>query len=183
MKHRLFRTIFIGYFVLVAAPALAGEKVSGRALFSVTPLTTIPIGLIEDEHVLRHATARGSQMEFTGADLLKDCSLVQTGTCDLVLGRGSCFGYQIWVSSNGDYLVAKYSGVVLPEGNGDKALPDTVLRGSWVYVNGSGIFAGVKGAGVYRGRYTSATEYTLEWNGEIERRRVAKPHESNPEER
>lgn len=183
MKHSLFRTIFIGYFVLVAAPALAGETVSGRALFSVEPLTTIPIGLIEDEHVLLHTTANASQMEITGAEWLKDCSLLRTGTCDLILGRGSCFGYQIWVSPNGDYLVAKYSGVALRETGGDKTLPDTVLRGSWVYVNGSGIFAGIRGAGVYRGRYTSATEYALEWSGEIERPRLAQPHESNREER
>jgi hypothetical protein len=149
--------------------ALAGEKVAGRGLFLVTPYTTIPVGT-DDDHVLRYAAERGTQMEYTGVDWLKGCSLLRTGTCDLTGGRGACFGYQIWVAPNGDRLVAKYSGVMLPDDKGEKKPPDTIVRGTWVYVKGSGQFANIVGAGVYRGRYTSAGEYELEWSGEAERR-------------
>ncbi len=112
-------------------------------------------------------------MEFSGADWLKDCSLLRTGSRDLVHGRGAFFGYQIWVAPNGDRLVAKYSGVILPDITSDKKPPDAILRGTWVYIRGSGIYAGVTGAGRYSGKYRSATEYELEWSGEIERRATA----------
>ncbi len=164
----LFLIALVGVLATVCPSALAGEKVSGRALFLVTPSTTIPVGSTDDDHVLRYAAERGTQMEYTGTDWLKDCSLLRTGTCDLVHGRGNCFGYQIWIAPNGDRLVAKYSGVVLPEANSDKKPPAMIMRGTWVYVKGSGIYAGVTGAGVYRGRFTSAAEYELEWSGEVE---------------
>ena len=171
LKSILYSAIGLGWLLTcICLTALAGEKMSGRAVFLATPPTTIPIGASEDEHVLRHAVERGAQMELSGADWLKDCSVLRTGSCDLVRGRGSCYGYQIWVAPNGDRLVAKYSGVVLPDANSDKKPPDTLLRGTWVYFKGSGIYAGVKGAGVYSGKYRSATEYELEWSGEIERR-------------
>ena len=174
LKSILDLAIGLGWFLACVAPsALAGEKMSGRAVFLATPPTTIPIGAIADEHVLRHGAERGIQMEFSGADWLKDCSLLRTGSCDLVHGRGACFGYQIWVAPNGDRLVAKYSGVILPDAKSDKKPPDTILRGTWVYVRGSGIYADVAGAGRYSGKYRSATEYELEWSGEIERRATA----------
>ena len=174
LKSILDLAIGLGWFLACVAPsALAGEKMSGRAVFLATPPTTIPIGAIADEHVLRHGAERGIQMEFSGADWLKDCSLLRTGSCDLVHGRGACFGYQIWVAPNGDRLVAKYSGVILPDAKSDKKPPDTILRGTWVYVRGSGIYADVAGARRYSGKYRSATEYELEWSGEIERRATA----------
>lgn len=174
LKSILDLAIGLGWFLACVAPsALAGEKMLGRAVFLATPPTTIPIGAIADEHVLRHGAERGTQMEFSGADWLKDCSLLRTGSCDLVHGRGACFGYQIWVAPNGDRLVAKYSGVILPDAKSDKKPPDTILRGTWVYVRGSGIYADVAGAGRYSGKYRSTTEYELEWSGEIERRATA----------
>jgi hypothetical protein len=169
MRLILFCMIGLVWWLTGCPSSLAGEKVSGRALFLVTPATTIPVGSTEDDHVLRYAAERGTQMEYIGTDWLKDCSLLRTGTCDLIRGRGSCFGYQIWVAPSGDRLVAKYSGILLPDASGDKKPEDTIFRGTWVYVKGSGIFAGVSGAGVYRGRYKSLTEYELEWSGELER--------------
>ena len=174
LKSLLYAPIGLAWLLAcVCLSALAGEKMSGRAVFWATPPTTIPIGANEDGHVLLHTAERGAQMEFSGADWLKECSLLRTGTCDLVHRRGTCYGYQIWVAPNGDRLVAKYSGVVLPEAKSDKKPPDSILLGTWVYVKGSGMYAGVTGAGVYSGKYRSATEYELEWSGEIERRVTA----------
>lgn len=147
--------------------AVASESMSGTAIFLVTPATRIPLSAIDDDHVVVHAAERGTQLEFNGSDLLKNCSLLRTSTCDLVRGRGNCFGYHIFESSDGDRLLAKYSGVLLPDTNKDKKSPEDVLRGTWVFVKGSGKFANIKGGGSYRGRYLSATEYALEWNGEL----------------
>jgi hypothetical protein len=147
--------------------AVAGESVSGKAIFLITPATRISLGAPEDDHVMVHSSERGTQLEFNGSELLKDCSLLRTSTCDLVRGRGNCFGYHIFESSDGDRLLAKFSGVLLPESSSDKKPPEAVVRGTWIYVKGSGKFANVKGGGSYRGRYISKTEYTLEWSGEL----------------
>ena len=177
VKATVIRLFFAAGIVLSLPPvcpsALAGEKLSGRGLFLVTPTTTIPVGSPEDDHVLRYASERGTQMEYTGANWLQGCSLLRTGSCDLNHGRGACFGYQIWVAPNGDRLVAKYSGVMLPDENGEKKPPETIMRGTWVFVKGSGQFADIVGAGVYRGRYVSPSEYLLEWSGEAEHRVAA----------
>lgn len=186
-KPTRLKLIYLIALVCVLVPvcpsSLAGEKVSGRALFLVTPSTTIPVGSTEDDHVLRYAAERGTQMEYTGSDWLKDCSLLRTGTCDLIRGRGSCFGYQIWIAPNGDRLVAKYSGVMLPDELGDDKSKKTIFRGTWVYAKGSGIFANVSGAGVYHGRFASITEYELEWSGEITRRDQYAPSGIDSKER
>lgn len=146
---------------------LAGESVSGKAVFLVTPATRIPLGMPDEDHVIVHAAERGTQLEFNGSDLLKNCSLLRTSTCDLVRGRGNCFGYHIFESGEGDRLLTKFSGVLLPDTNKEKKPPEDILRGTWVYVKGSGKFADIRGGGNYRGRYLSATEYVLEWSGEL----------------
>ena len=150
--------------------AFAGQSVSGKAVFLVTPPTRILLGLAEDDHVMVHSAERGTQLEFNGSDLFEHCTLLRTSTCDLVRGRGSCFGYHIFESSDGDRLLAKFSGVLLPEANSDKKPPEAIVRGTWVYVKGYGKFADIKGGGSYRGRYLSSSEYELEWSGELVRR-------------
>ena len=147
--------------------ALAGENASGNAVFIVTPSTKIPLGALNNDHVIVHAAERGTQMEFSSSELFKNCSLLRTSTCDLVRGRGNCYGYHIFESSDGDQLPAKFSGVRLPDENRDKKPPEDVLRGTWVFVKGSGKFADIKGGGNYHGRYISSTQYALEWSGEL----------------
>jgi hypothetical protein len=187
IKASIVNAFFGAWLVLSLPPvcpsALAGEKLSGRGLFLVTPATTIPVGPIEHDHLMHYASERGTQLEYSGVDWLRECSLLRTGTCDLIRGRGSCFGYQIWVAPNGDHLVAKYSGVMLPDDHGDKKPADTIMRGTWVYVDGSGQFSNVVGAGVYRGRYISIREYELEWSGEAERRLNIEPAQTTTEKR
>ncbi len=149
--------------------ALAGENVSGKAVFLITPATRIPLGSSEDDHVMVHSAERATQLKFNGSDLFEHCTMLRTSTCDLVHGRGSCFGYHIFDSREGDRLLAKFSGVLLPESSSDKKPPEAVVRGTWVYVKGYGKFADIQGGGNYRGRYLSATEYELEWSGELVR--------------
>ena len=126
LKSLLYAPIGLAWLLACVCPsALAGEKMSGRAVFLATPPTTIPVGANEDGHAFLHTAERGTQ------------------------------------------------GVILPDAKSDKKPPDTILRGTWVYIRGSGTYAGITGAGVYSGKYISATEYELEWSGEIERRVTA----------
>jgi hypothetical protein len=159
----------IGWCAAAYSGAFAGEQLSGKALFLVASTITIPLRSFDDEHVVVHAAERGIQLKFSSTDLLENCSFLRISTCDLTRDRGSCFGYHIFESHNGDQLLAKFSGVRLTDTNQGENSPEDMLRGTWVFVRGSGKFANIKGGGSYRGQYVSSSEYTLEWNGEFYR--------------
>ena len=154
---------------LLGDTASAAEKITGRATFSMTNPVTIPVGMSSAEHTLLHTMDQASQLELSG-DLFANSTTERTMMCDMVRGRGTCFGYQTVISSAGERLIAKYSGIIQPDSGVDKKPTDLIVRGTWVVINGSGKFANVHGGGIYRGRFTSANEYTLEWSGEIEQR-------------
>jgi hypothetical protein len=149
--------------------ASAADGVSGKAVFLVTPSNKIPLGAPADDQMIIQSAERGTQLEFDGNQLFENSSLLRTSICDLTRGRGTCFGYHIFESSDGDQLLAKFSGMVLPDSNVDKKPPAQVMRGTWVYVKGTGKFTDIKGGGSYRGHYISSTEYVLEWSGELTR--------------
>jgi hypothetical protein len=159
--------------VLLCAPALAAEKVAGSATFSMTHPLTIPVGESGAEHTLWHTLDRASRIESSG-ELCANCATERTTTCDIVRGRGSCFGYQTALSSEGDRLITKYSGGIEPQSGDDPKATDLSLRGTWVVISGSGKFLNVRGGGTYRGRFISEHEYTLEWSGQIEQH----PHDN-----
>ncbi len=163
------RVIAVVCIALLDGTASAAEKITGRATFSMTHLVTIPVGVSSAEHTLLHTMDQASQFDLS-SDLFADCSIERTTTCDMVHGRGTCFGYQTLISSDGDRLVTKYSGIIQPDSGVDKKPPDLIVHGTWVVINGSGKFANVHGGGTYRGRYTSTQQYALEWSGEIEQR-------------
>ena len=167
LQHDLAIVAVFG--ALLCGPANAAEKVAGCATFSMTHPVTIPVGGLSAEHVLWHTLDHGSQIEFS-SERFANCSAERTTTCDMVRGRGACFGYQTALSSEGDRLITKYSGGIEPEAGDDGKATDLSLRGTWVVISGSGKFLNVRGGGTYRGRFTSDHEYTLEWSGEIEQR-------------
>ena len=167
LRHKLAIVTVFG--AVLCAPAGAAEKVAGSATFSMTHPLRIPVGGLDAEHMLWHTLDQASRVESSG-ELCANCATERTTTCDIVRGRGSCFGYQTALSSEGDRLITKYSGGIEPEG---AKATDFSLRGSWVVISGSGKFLNVRGGGTYRGRFTSEHEYTLEWSGEIEQRAQA----------
>jgi hypothetical protein len=46
-------------------------------------------------------------------------------------------------------------------------------KGTWKYVDGTGIFQGLKGGGTYKGRMTSPTEVENMWEGTYELAAIA----------
>ena len=51
--------------------------------------------------------------------------------------------------------------------------PITTFEGTWTTVRGTGRYASSTGKGRYQGHFTSQTEYTIEWSGELSGERLA----------
>ena len=90
---------------------------------------------------------------------------------DLTQGNGPHQGY-ITFSQGADSMISKWSGKVTTTLSPDKA-PITTFEGTWTKVKGAGRYGGAAAKGTYKGHFTSQTEYTVEWSGEISGERLA----------
>lgn len=84
---------------------------------------------------------------------------------DLTQGNGPQQGY-ISMSQGADSVISKWSGKVTTTLSPDKT-PITTFQGTWNKVKGTGRYQGITGSGNYKGHFTSQTEYTVDWNGQI----------------
>ena len=161
--------LVIALMAMFAGALQAAEKVAGSATFSMASRVTLPVSSATADHTLLQSSELASQLQLSG-ETLNGCSVERTTLCDMVRGRGTCFGYQTTLASETDRLVTKYSGVILPDKGVDKKPTDLIMRGTWVVIDGTGKYLHYQGGGTYRGRFISDSEYTLEWSGEIARR-------------
>lgn len=90
---------------------------------------------------------------------------------DLVQGNGAHQGY-ICMRQGADTVVSKWNGTVTTTLSPEKT-PLTSFTGTWTKIKGTGRYQGATGKGTYKGRFTSPTEYTVDWQGEISGERVA----------
>jgi hypothetical protein len=90
---------------------------------------------------------------------------------DLTRGNGPQQGY-ISMSQGADTLISKWTGKVTTTLSPDKT-PITTMEGTWTKVMGTGRYGDARGKGTYKGHFTSQTEYTVDWSGEISGQRLA----------
>jgi hypothetical protein len=90
---------------------------------------------------------------------------------DLIQGNGPQQGY-LSMSQGADSVISKWSGKVTTTLSPDKT-PITTFEGTWTKVKGTGRYEAITGKGTYKGRFTSQTEYTVDWSGEISGERLA----------
>ncbi len=90
---------------------------------------------------------------------------------DLVQGNGPHQGY-ILMSKDADSVISKWSGRVSTTLSADKK-PITTFEGTWTKVKGTGRYQDASGSGTYKGHFTSQTEYTVDWKGELSSRAIA----------
>jgi hypothetical protein len=90
---------------------------------------------------------------------------------DLTQGNGPQQGY-ISMSQGADSVISKWNGKVTTTLSPEKT-PITTFEGTWTKVKGTGRYADITGKGTYKGRFTSQTQYTVDWSGEISGERLA----------
>jgi hypothetical protein len=142
----------------------AGSKIAGT--FQVKYAEQHPLAVPDAEgHALVLGRAQGVNRS-TGATTYMDKGKVTNFEfADLTQGNGPQHGY-ISMSQGADTMISKWSGQVTTVLSSDKT-PVTTMQGTWTKAKGTGRYADATGKGTYKGRFTSQTEYTVEWSGEL----------------
>jgi hypothetical protein len=151
--------------LLGLSPAKEPAKVSGRHTMTMVQQHQGAVGDAPG-HVLLLTEAKGTNQNTGSIPWMERSTLSSSGTADLVAGNGPQQGYIVEVE-NGDTSYVRWSGRVTTT-FADGKNPVTSFEGQWTKIGGSGRFSGVTGAGTYRGRFTSPTEYTTDWTGEVD---------------
>lgn len=152
---------------LVAAawsPRAAPSKIAGT--FAVRYTEQHPLNVTDVAgHMLLLGRVEGSNRS-TGPTVYMDgAAVTNLEFADLVQGNGPHQGY-ILMSKDADSVISKWSGKVTTTLSPDKT-PITTFEGTWVQVKGTGRYHAATGSGSYKGHFTSQSEYTVDWKGEI----------------
>jgi hypothetical protein len=115
--------------------------------------------------VLLLTQASGSNRSTGKSAYMGGAEVISREIADLTQGNGPHQGY-ITEILGADTTVTRWQGKVTTTLGPDQR-PITRFEGTWSKLKGTGQYEGVTGAGSYRGRMTSPTDYTVEWSGEI----------------
>ena len=150
---------------LAASRPAAVAPVAGTMTLSYTEQHALPLG-DPSEPVLLQNQAKGSNRNTGPTDYMDGAETTSIEIADLIQGNGPHQGY-ITFSKDAETTRNRWSGRVKTVLAADGKTPITTFEGTWTKLSGTGRYDGVSGSGRYRGRMLSATEYTVDWEGEM----------------
>ena len=145
-------------------------QVSGVFSMKVGQQQTLPVAS-PAEPVLLLTQSSGTNRSTGTSAYMDGAVVINRQIADLTQGNGPQQGY-ITEIHGADTTVTRYQGKVVTTLGADQK-PSTRFEGTWSKLSGTGQYEGVTGAGSYKGKMTSPTEYTVEWSGEISTPRTA----------
>ena len=145
-------------------------QVSGVFSLKVSQQQALPVAS-PAEPVLLLTQSSGTNRNTGTSAYMDGAEVINRQIADLTQGNGPHQGY-ITEILGADTTVTRWQGKVTTTLGPDQK-PITRFEGSWSKLKGTGQYDGVTGAGSYRGRMTSPTDYTVEWSGEISTPRTA----------
>jgi hypothetical protein len=145
-------------------------QISGVFSLKVGQQQSLPVATPADP-VLLLTQSSGTNRSTGKAAYMDGAQVINREIADLRQGNGPHQGYTTEILG-ADTTVTGWQGKVTTTLGPDQR-PVTRFEGSWSKVKGTGQYEGVTGAGSYKGRMTSPTEYTVEWSGEISTPRTA----------
>jgi len=167
--------------VTLGVPALTAATLrttTGRELSQVSGVFSMKVG---QQHALPVASpadpvlvltqSSGSNRSTGKSAYMDGAEVTSREIADLTQGNGPHQGYITEIRGQ-DTTVTSYQGKVVTT-LGPNQKPNTHFEGSWSKIKGTGRYLDVTGAGTYKGSMISATEYTVEWSGEIATPRTA----------
>ena len=165
MKFNQQRVMTVAAVALFACASfnVFALSVSGSTTLTYSQQQPAPIAQAEG-NVLLAGEAHGINKNTGRTDYMDGASVTNQDIAQLSQGNGIHAGYFTKVTPEGS-TVAKWDGkvtTVMKDGN-----PMTSFKGMWVYANGTGKYAGVKGGGEYTGYFTSKDTYVLDLKGDI----------------
>ncbi|MGH7510238.1 MAG: hypothetical protein ACREMZ_12325 [Gemmatimonadales bacterium] len=161
----------LGLALPLAALALSGwvpreapSRIAGTFAARYTEQHPAPISDATG-HMIMLGRAQGINRNTGPTPYMDRAKVTNVEFADLVQGNGPQQGY-ISMSSGPDTVISKWSGKVTTTLSPEQT-PITTFQGTWSKVKGTGRYKAVAGSGNYRGRFTSQTEYTVDWDGEL----------------
>lgn len=156
--------------VLGWSPARAPSKIAGTVTAKYAEQHPLPVPDAAG-HVLVIGRAQGVNRSTGPTRYMDKGDVTNLEFGDLTQGNGPQEGY-ISMSQGADTTVSKWTGKVTTTLSPDKT-PLTTFAGTWTKVRGTGRYQDATGKGTYKGHFTSPTEYTIQWSGEIQGERLA----------
>lgn len=137
-------------------------EISGKSTLTYSKREALNVA-DKEGHIYTVGEVKGTGVNTGKSDYMDGAEVTNVEFGDLVNGNGPHQGYYTMVGKNGGSTVAQWKGMVktvMAEGQ-----PRTSFDGTWRYVHGTGPYAGIKGEGTYRGKFTSPTSYDVDWSG------------------
>lgn len=134
--------------------------ISGTITSVATEQGPVEIGDTEG-HAVNFMKSEGTNENTGEQDFMAGASVINISYSDLVNGNGTHQGY-VTFSKGDDSAIAKWKGAVTTTVTAD-TVSNTTFEGTFTYIHGTGKYANINGGGSYKGRFTSETEYTAEW--------------------
>ena len=168
---------------LAALPLLAlrrapvAARVGGTMTMTYTQQHVTPLADTEG-HVVITGHAIGTGRSTGPKPFMDGAEVTQVTLTELRQGNGPDQGYII-ETKDGETVATRYTGSVktVPAPDG-KAV--TTFEGTWTKLGGSGRYAGITGAGGYRGRMAAPNASVIEWEGEVRLQEVPRTSRSAP---
>jgi hypothetical protein len=150
-------------FNVSVSNAQQATKVSGTISAAYTHQDTVVVG-DEPGHLFSLALSEGKNVGATEQAMMGGAQVVNMAHSDLLMGNGTQRGY-IRFAQDSDTTFANWQGKVTTT-LAEDGTPVTTMEGTFSYIKGTGQFVNIKGNGTYKGKLTSKTSYTVEWQGE-----------------
>jgi hypothetical protein len=175
-RHTILRGVVAASLPLAAvallgwSPGSALSKIAGT--FDAKYVEQHPLSVPDAEgHALVLGRVEGVNRSTGPTPYMDNGKVTNFEFGDLTQGNGPQQGY-ISMSQGADSVISKWSGKVTTTLSAEKT-PITTFEGTWTKVKGTGRYEGITGKGTYKGHFTSQTEYTVEWSGQISGERLA----------
>ncbi|GEM_PF-707721 len=169
--------IFIFAFGTATSTAQQTFIIAGKITCTDTDPKQIDVGNTKD-HIISLGTSEGTNISTGEHEFMDGAQAVNMAYNDLVEGNGPQQGY-MKLTKNGDTVFSVWRGKVVatinPEGT-----PSTTFEGIVSFIKGTGRFENIQGSGSYTGRYTSKTDYIVEWKGKYFIEKAPIPSNSEP---
>jgi hypothetical protein len=156
--------------LLGGSSSSAPSKIAGTFQVKYAEQHPLPVPDAEG-HALVLGRAQGVNRSTGATNYMDRGKVTNFEFADLIQGNGPQHGY-ISMSQGADTMISKWSGKVTTVLSPDKT-PITTMQGTWAKAKGTGRYADASGKGTYKGHFTSQTEYTVDWSGEISGERLA----------
>ncbi|MFH1011245.1 MAG: hypothetical protein V1784_08425 [bacterium] len=152
-------------FAIGAMPTNAQEKtkIAGKMTITRPERPTLDVGDTPG-HQLAMAQEKGTNSSTGEHKFMDNAEVVNLSFSDLAQGNGPHQGYmRVWQMA--DTVFIKWQGEVTTTLSAEKT-PVTTFQGAWFYTKGTGQFQNIEGRGTFKGKFTSETEHTVDWEGE-----------------